>query len=112
MNILLLILVVSVFTALICLSLGSLIAVKKKFELINGVDFSTLKEPEKFGKFVGHSISVSGILMALLGFLAYAQIIGITAFLILIVIVSVIPLPAFYLAKSKYSGQESAEHRG
>ncbi|MFT2090689.1 hypothetical protein [Paraglaciecola sp. 2405UD69-4] len=102
MDIPFLILIVSALSGIICISLGFLITVKKKYELINGVDFTALKEPEKFATFVGHSILLTGVLMMLLGFLVFQEFMGIYVFLMLIVVFSIIPLPAFFFAKSKY----------
>lgn len=103
MDTLLLILIVSVFTGVICLSLGLLITVKRKYDLINGVDLSTLKEPGKFGQFVGNSISLTGLMIMILGVLVYAQLIGIYVYLVGVIVASVFPLPAFFVAKSKYT---------
>lgn len=104
MDILLFILVISVLSGIALIILGLLITIKKKYNLINGVDFSSLTEPEKFGDFVGNSITLSGLLMVVFGYIVYQQIMGLIAYLVLTMMASIIPLPAFYFAKSKYSG--------
>ena len=103
MDILLFIFLVSAFSGAVFLILGYLVAVKQHTNLINGVDFSRLADVEKFAQFLGHSISLIGILMAGVGLLLYLQIVGLVFYLIAVVILSIFPLPALFFAKRKYS---------
>jgi hypothetical protein len=89
--------------ALPLLIIGFLVSVKNKRHWINGVDQSKLKDLEGFGKFIGNSISVTGILIFLVAIFLYLELIGYLVFSILLVVISILPLPCLYVAKNKFS---------
>ena len=93
----------SVFGALPLIVIGLLISLKNKRHWINGVDQDALSDPEGFGKYVGNSITITGILIFLAGLLLYQGVFGYLAFVVALTFVGIIPLPALYIAKSKYS---------
>ncbi|MBE1300649.1 MAG: hypothetical protein GJ680_12195 [Alteromonadaceae bacterium] len=97
-------LLITIFVgALPLIIIGYLISVKGKRHWINGVDQSKLADPEGFGRYVGNSIIATGCAIFLVAFLTYLQIINIIAFAATIFVVSFLPLPALYIAKSRYS---------
>ncbi|MEW9798598.1 hypothetical protein [Alteromonas sp. CYL-A6] len=103
MNVLFFLLIISVLSGLVLVVLGYLIAVKKQHSLINGVDFSSLSNPDGFGGVVGNSILISGALMMLMGVVVYLQVVGLVTYLLLMMMVSFMPLPAFFYAKAKFA---------
>lgn len=104
MNELQIVFLATTFTgALPLITIGLIIALKNKRHWINGVDQTKLTDPEGFGKFVGNSISITGVLVFLIALLLYLQLIGVLVFASLLVIVSILPLPCLYIAKNKFS---------
>ncbi|MGS2719414.1 hypothetical protein [Paraglaciecola aestuariivivens] len=104
MNELQIVFIATVFTgALPLLIFGLIISVKNKLHWINGVDHSKLKDPNGFCQFIGNSISITGLLILLCAIFLYLQIIGYLVFVGLLVFISFLPLPCFYIAKSKFS---------
>jgi hypothetical protein len=96
--------IATIFTgALPALFIGLVITLKNKRHWINGVDQSKLKDPEKFGKFVGNSISVTGLLIFFIAILLYLKLIGYLVFALLLCVVSFLPLPCLFIAKNKFS---------
>jgi uncharacterized protein YacL len=91
-----------VFVILPLLICGYFITFKQKRHWINGVDQSKLSDPEAFGVFVGHSISVTGLLLGLVTFLFYFQVIGVIVFVLLLCTFSFLPLPCLFYARQKY----------
>ncbi|MCF2947056.1 hypothetical protein L0668_02985 [Paraglaciecola aquimarina] len=99
------------FIALLTAILGGLplifvgyqIAINNKRHWINGADQSVMSNPEGFGKYVGYSILVTGLLILLVSSLLYAQVFGYLGFGVAIMIISLLPLPCFFKAKQKYS---------
>ena len=89
--------------ALPLMLIGYFITVKRKRHWINGVDQSKLSDPEGFGRYVGNSIMITGMLMFLVTLLMYLGIIGLLAFAALLVVISFTPLPCLYIAKNKFS---------
>ncbi|MDU0356314.1 hypothetical protein RS130_22655 [Paraglaciecola aquimarina] len=82
---------------------GYFIALKGKRHWINGVDQSKLANPDGFGKFVGHSISMTGVAIFIISLLLYLQLIGLIGFIVGLSIVSFLPLPCLFYAKGKYA---------
>ncbi|WP_337842259.1 hypothetical protein [Rheinheimera sp.] len=103
MNVLLIVLLISLSTALVVAGLGYLVGVKRQHQLINGVDFSSLTDVNEFGRIFGHSMMLSGLLMALSGLLAYYQLISLIGYLLLFMPVSLLPICGFIYAKNKYT---------
>ncbi|MFC4655518.1 MULTISPECIES: DUF3784 domain-containing protein [Rheinheimera] len=101
MNVLLIVLLVSLSTALVVAGLGYLVGVKRQHQLINGVDFSSLTDVNKFGRILGNSMMLSGLLMALSGLLAYYQLISLIGFLVLFCLVSLLPVWGLIYARRK-----------
>ena len=89
--------------ALPLILLGYLVAFRQKRHWINGVDQSKLSNPDAFGKFVGNSITVTGMLIILITIFLYLKVIGMLIFAVSLVVVSFLPLPSLYYAKRKYS---------
>ena len=84
-------------------ALGTIIAVKQKGNWINGVDQSSLSNRRGFITFVGHSVSITGILISVLAGLLYFGTISWLAFGLAIIGVSLLPLPCLFIAKLKYA---------
>lgn len=99
----LILLLVSVFGALPLIVMGLLISLKNKRHWINGVDQDALSDPEAFGRYVGNSITLTGVLFLLIAFLLHQGVFGYLAFVVALMFISMIPLPALYIAKNKYS---------
>lgn len=99
--------VVTGISGLVLLIMGYLISIKQKINLINGVDFSNLSDVRAFAKYVGNSILLMGILMLLSGVGLYYKVLGLIGYTFFILIICAIPLPAFLLAKNKYTNGAS-----
>ncbi|WP_158967702.1 hypothetical protein [Paraglaciecola sp. L3A3] len=102
-ELLLLALLTTITGALPLIFVGYQIAVNNKNHWINGVDQSTLSNPEGFAKFVGHSITITGVLISVVSLLLYMQVINYIGFAIALTMVSILPLPCFFKAKKKYA---------
>lgn len=83
--------------------LGFLIGYKNKSNLINGVDFSKISDLGKFCRTFGNGLIVSGVFLALSGYLVYIAGIGLVLFLVLFLVFSSLPLVYFFYAKQKYA---------
>ena len=94
---------VAIFGAIPLIFVGYLVGVKQKRHLINGVDIEALSDPEGFTRFLGHSISATGVGMLIIGVLLYLNIVGIIGFTIALLLISFLPLPCFFYAKQKYA---------
>lgn len=94
---------ISIFGALPLVVIGLLISFKRKRNWINGVDQDKLSDPESFGKYVGNSITLTGVLMFLVSMCLYLNVLGYLGFVVSLTFIGIIPLPALYIAKSKYS---------
>jgi hypothetical protein len=94
---------ISIFGALPLVVIGLLITFKQKRNWINGVDQNLLSDPEGFGKYVGNSITLTGLLMFVSSLCLYLNILGYLGFVVSLTFIGIIPLPALYIAKSKYS---------
>jgi NADH:ubiquinone oxidoreductase subunit K len=88
--------------ALPCIILGYLVAVKQKRGLIAGWDESKIAHPEAYAKWIGYSVLVLGILIALIAIIWSIGLIGETVFAILLAIASMIPIPCLLIANAKY----------
>lgn len=88
--------------ALPCIVLGFLVAVKQKRSLIAGWDEKKISNPQAFARLVGYSVLVLGVLLALIGFAWYAQLIDEIGMSIAIFLTSLIPLPCIAIAHKKY----------
>ena len=91
------------FGALPLIFVGYQIAFNNKNHWINGVDQSKLSNPIGFTKYVGNSITATGFLVILVCTLLYFQAINFIGFAIALTFVSMLPLPCFLFAKSKYA---------
>lgn len=94
-------------SGLVLAVLGYLISFKQKINLINGIDFSSLTDVAAFAKDLGNSIAVMGILMLLLSVGVLFEVVGMAAYILMIMVICVIPLPAFLIAKAKYTKRVS-----
>lgn len=91
------------FGALPLIFVGYQIAFNNKNHWINGVDQSKLSNPNGFVKYIGNSIITTGILVIVVCALLYFQAINYIGFALALTCVSMLPLPCFVLAKSKYA---------
>lgn len=99
--------VTNVVAALPLIFIGYQIGIRQKIHWINGVDFSTLSDPEAFGRFIGHSITGTGITIFALSFLVYAGPPGYMTFFMIAMFVPLVPLFCFFIAKQKYTRRDS-----
>ncbi|MBT1452437.1 hypothetical protein KJ365_16260 [Glaciecola sp. XM2] len=95
-------LAVTFTAALPLVGIGYCISVKNKRHWINGVDQSKLSDPEGFGRYVGNSIMVTGLLFFIIAALLGFEIIGLVAFALGLTVVSFLPLPCLFMAMKKY----------
>ena len=95
--------VVTAVSGLVLVMLGYLISVKQRLNLINGVDFSRLTDAVSFAKYLGNSIVITGVLMLFLGLAFYFRVVGIVGYSLIVMAICIIPLPAFVVAKNKYT---------
>ncbi|MCC5825304.1 hypothetical protein [Alkalimonas sp.] len=95
--------VLTVASGFVLVMLGYLISVKQRLNLINGVDFSSLTDAVSFAKYLGKSFTITGILMLFLGLAVYFKWVGLVGYSLIIMAICIIPLPAFMIAKNKYT---------
>lgn len=89
--------------ALPLIFVGYQIALNNKINWINGVDLSTLSDSQAFARFVGHSITITGVLISLVCLLLSLQMLNLISFAIALTFTALLPLPCFFIAKSKYT---------
>lgn len=99
--------VITGVSGLVLAILGYLISFKQKINLINGVDFSSLTDVAAFARDLGTSIAIMGVLMLLLSVGVFFEVIGMAAYILMIMVICAIPLPAFLIAKAKYTKRAS-----
>ncbi|WP_448567078.1 hypothetical protein [Thalassotalea ganghwensis] len=95
-------LAISVVTAIVFIFLGYQLSVNQKKHWINGVDFSSLSNPEAFIKAIGRSLINTGVAFLIISALLYVGIIGYIAFALLLTVISVVPIIALVKEQKKY----------
>jgi NADH:ubiquinone oxidoreductase subunit K len=88
--------------ALPCIILGYLVAVKQKRGLIAGWDESKIAHPEAYAKWIGYSVIVLGVLIAIIAISWSFRIIDDTVMTLLLAIASMVPVPCLIIANAKY----------
>lgn len=99
--------VISAVSGAIYLLLGFLLSYKQKIDIINGMDFSKLKDVAGFCKHFGNSLLLSGFVLIILGALVYAQNMNLLLFLGLFVVFCSLPIFQFIQGKQKFSESAS-----
>ena len=100
---LLIALLVCITGALPLILVGYQISVNNKLHWINGVDLTKLSNPKGFGHYVGNSITITGMVFIILSVLLYLEFLSLISFVLILVVVSFLPLPCFFIAKQKYT---------
>lgn len=95
--------IISAISGVTYIFLGFLLSYKQKIDIINGVDFSKLKDIKGFCKYFGNSLSLSGAMLILLGLMVYAQNMNLILFLVLFIVFCALPILYFFQAKQKFS---------
>jgi hypothetical protein len=94
--------IINMAVALLCITLGYLIAVKQKRGLIAGWDESKFSNPEAFAKWVGFSVLILGVLIGLIALTSYLELISENVAAMLVVVVSLLPIPCVLIASARY----------
>ena len=106
MDISYIILVISIVSAVPLLVIGYLIAIKQKLNLINGVDFSKLSDTSAFARILGHSITLTGVLMIVISMLLYMGIINLISYGVILMVFGTLPLQGLFFAMRRYSKEQ------
>ena len=88
--------------ALPCIVIGFLIAVKQQRKWIAGWEEKKFAQPEAYANLLGYGVLVLGMLLAIIGFAWYRQLLDETSMSMAILIASLIPLACVMIANKKY----------
>ena len=101
-----LILLISCLSGFIYLTIGYLLTFNQKADVLNGIDFSKIADLPAFCKYVGNSFLLSGVVLILVGVLAYLAYLNLMLFIAIFVLFSTLPIVNVVKAMRKF--QKSA----